>query len=281
MTYKLHSMNKMKSIAILSLVVIVAITTQGNQTGAPTGHAGAPKEGKHECSHCHTGGSPTAKTGWITSNIEANGYTPGKVYTIKAKVTYTGRIKFGFEATPQKANGTISGELIVSDAVETKMAGTGYITHTAKGTTGTDQKEWTFQWKAPAKGMGPAAIYGAFNASNNNQATSGDIIFTSKLAVNESTSVGIDENNFNSYIDIYPNPLKDILNIQYSLNTTSKVDIELLDVQGRVIENLLSETKIAGTHKATFNINTKYPAGLYFVNIKSEKNSLYKKIILQ
>ena len=281
MIYKLQPMIKKKKIVALLFVVTTAIITQANQAGSPTGHAGGPKEGKHECSHCHTGSTVTAKVGWITSDIEANGYTPEKTYTIKASMAYTGRTRFGFEVSPQMANGTLCGQLIVSNATETQLAGAGYITHTANGTKGTGVREWTFQWKAPKKGMGPLTFHGAFNAANNNQAVSGDLIFTSKLAVKENTTVGVDENNFNSYIEIYPNPAKDILNIHYTLNTTGKVEMELLDAQGRMIENLLSETKIAGAYKTTFRIDTKYPAGLYFINIKSDKNSVYKKILLQ
>jgi hypothetical protein len=44
---------------------------------------------------------------------------------------------------------------------------------------------WTFDWIAPQAGSGDVVFYAAFNASNNNNANTGDLIFNSNLSIFE------------------------------------------------------------------------------------------------
>ncbi|MBC7412670.1 MAG: T9SS type A sorting domain-containing protein, partial [Bacteroidia bacterium] len=44
-------------------------------------------------------------------------------------------------------------------------------------------KSWSFDWTAPATNIGSVTFYGAFNGSNNNGSSTGDIIYTTTLVV--------------------------------------------------------------------------------------------------
>lgn len=68
-------------------------------TGAPPEKTGSPGDGS-DCTQCH-GGTAGNATGWITSNIPTDGYTPGQVYQITATNQISGTGKYGFEVSPQ------------------------------------------------------------------------------------------------------------------------------------------------------------------------------------
>ncbi len=177
----------------MALFVFDALNNQGHTTsgGSPAGRTGSPGDGA-TCAgnNCHSG-TATAQTGWITTNIPAQGYVPGSIYTITATATYAGLVKYGFEVACQNASGTALGTLI-NTSTQTQLMGGTYITHTSTGTTGSGSKTWTFSWKAPAAGTGTVTFYGAFNCSNNDGHASGDIIYTSSTSVSEVSISGVD-----------------------------------------------------------------------------------------
>lgn len=123
--------------------------------GAPAGYTGSPGDG-HNCTSCHNG-SATTVSGWITSTIPAEGYTPGTNYTIT--VTLTGTGTKGFEVSPQNASGAVLGTLAAGTG--SKLVGSGqYVTQTSAKTS--NPAVWTFTWTAPAAGTGNVTFYGAF-----------------------------------------------------------------------------------------------------------------------
>ena len=150
--------------AIFCAIAIFSLTVaQSYDYGAPAGYTGSPHDGK-SCVSCHTGSPVTAVSGWITSNIPPTGYTPDSIYTITATATLNGINTFGFEVSPQdSASGTILGTLVVTNSAQTALAGSGYITQTLSGISGTGSKSWSFNWVAPHAGNGTVTFYGAFN----------------------------------------------------------------------------------------------------------------------
>jgi hypothetical protein len=173
----------MKRKLLFSTAIIVTVTlsfistlTVSLPTGAPANVANDPSSGSSNCTNCHAG-TPTAVTGWITSNIPASGYVPGTTYTITGTVTSPGRTIFGFEISPQNPNGTLVGSLVITNATATKIVGTKYVTHTQAGNSGTNTRSWSFNWTAPTTGVGPVTFYGSFLGGNSNGSTSGDLTY--------------------------------------------------------------------------------------------------------
>lgn len=171
------------------LVLLISLFSQNAFTssgGAPAGLTGSPGDGGLTCnfSGCHTGMATTPIAGWITSNVPATGYVPGQTYTITATATQAGCVRFGFQISPQSVSGTYLGTLVVTNSTTTQIVGTKYIEQKAAGTTGsTGFHTWTFDWIAPATGIGTVTFYGSFNCSNNNNGSSGDHIYTSTLDI--------------------------------------------------------------------------------------------------
>jgi len=271
--------------SLLSLVVLMAFGGGGNNvhngSGAPAGHAGDPSGGNKTCntSGCHTGSAVTDMAGVITSDIPTAGYTPGATYTITANFVKAGHTKYGFQASPQNASGTKLGTLANINS-QTQLVGTGgkYVTHTGSGLSGSGSKIWTFSWTAPATGLGPVTFYGAFNATNSNNNTSGDVVFKSTLVVTEAPA-SVQDLRINSFsLSTFPNPAHDNLNIKFILSESSSVEVDLLDIQGQKVSNLFSESGMNGEISRSFDISA-YPQGIYFLRMNVEGNYALQKIV--
>jgi hypothetical protein len=186
------------AIWVFALVLLVQIITSinvvdvhSNNAGANAGYTGSPNEfNSRTCASqnggCHSGGGSTFQQGMITSNVPECGYTPGETYTITLTVSSPGRNEFGFSVSPQLDGGATAGSMIATAG--TQLNGSGrYLTHTAAGTSESspNTRVWTFTWIAPSAGSGNVTFYAAFNATNNNNASSGDLIFNSNLTIFE------------------------------------------------------------------------------------------------
>ena len=85
----------------------------------------------------------------------------------------------------------------------------------------------------------------------------------------ENTVLNNDNYSFFDF-EYYPNPTKDIININSNYNIKS---IQLLDLQGRLLE-----TKLVNETQSSFNI-ANYSNGIYFVKVTSDKGTKTIKII--
>jgi hypothetical protein len=180
------------SVLLVQIITSInVVDVHSNNAGANAGYTGSPNEfNSRTCSSqnggCHTGGGSTFQLGMITSNVPDCGYTPGETYTITLTVSSPGKSEFGFSVSPQLDGGATAGSMIATAG--TQLNGSGrYLTHTAAGTSESspNTRVWTFSWIAPSAGSGNVTFYAAFNASNNNNGSSGDLLFNSNLSIFE------------------------------------------------------------------------------------------------
>jgi hypothetical protein len=73
-------------------------------------------------------------------------------------------------------------------------------------------------------------------------------------------------------ITIYPNPVKDIVNINIKNNSTIKT-IELYDIQGRLLQ-----TQLVNNISSELNLSSR-ANGIYFIKINTDKGSKVEKLI--
>ena len=242
-----------------------------NSGGSPGGRSNSPMDASN-CSSCHTDFSVISEE-WISTNIPISGYIPGDTYTITASGNHSGAVKFGFELTAEDGSNKV-GTFAITDATETKLANSNSsVTHTSDGNTASGgAKTWTFDWTAPVTGTGNITFYGAFNAADGSGDTSGDVIYTSALAVNEDLSVSIKEINSN-LISIAPNPSNNII----TLNSVELIQsIKMYDISGKQIlnfSNLHTNSKIIDL--------TGFSNGIYIIRIKGEKFNISEKLLIK
>ncbi len=68
---------------------------------------------------------------------------------------------------------------------------------------------------------------------------------------------------------VFPNPFNSATQIAYALTKPGRVAITVVDVQGRVVQNVMSEFRAAGTHSLRLAA-ANWPAGIYFVRVQVE-----------
>lgn len=77
----------------------------------------------------------------------------------------------------------------------------------------------------------------------------------------------------------YPNPFNPATNIRFSLAEASFVSLRVFDLQGRLVETLISKTLTAGDHAVTFDAKD-LASGTYLYRLESPKGVQTNKMVL-
>jgi hypothetical protein len=253
---------------LLSLMIIpsVLILYSWSPGGSPGGKSGSPGDGGATCTDCH-GGTATEQVGWITTNIPAEGFTPGETYIITATGTQDGVSKFGFELTAENSDGDKLGGLTITDADRTRFTNSdNAVTHTAAGNVPDgNMNSWSMEWTAPDEDIGSVSFYAAFNASMGSNVYN---IYTSSLDVSQSTT-GVADDLLAARINVYPNPASDQLNI----DLPEGAELRIIDMVGH-------ELMVNRDTRTTERIDLSgLKEGIYFVQILHEGAQATKRII--
>jgi len=88
----------------------------------------------------------------------------------------------------------------------------------------------------------------------------------------------INPNEFTLYQN-YPNPFNPITNIQFTLQKSEQVKIEIYNMLGQKMETLLNKKKSAGSHKIKFKAKD-LPSGIYLYRITAGEFYEMNKMIL-
>ncbi|HPR59586.1 MAG TPA: T9SS type A sorting domain-containing protein [Prolixibacteraceae bacterium] len=93
---------------------------------------------------------------------------------------------------------------------------------------------------------------------------------------NNSNSI---QNHKQLHIKVYPNPVKNEATIQYRLEQSQKVNIQLFDLSGKLITNIDSGHKPQGTNLLIFNTSHLH-SGIYLLKISTQKHVMQQRIIV-
>jgi len=77
---------------------------------------------------------------------------------------------------------------------------------------------------------------------------------------------------------IYPNPFNPSTVIKFNIPEKQNININVYNMQGKLISKLYSGTKNAGVHHITWNASS-YSSGIYFVHMTNEKKLSIQKCI--
>jgi hypothetical protein len=252
-----------------------------NNSGAPAGRTGSPGDGA-SCgtSTCHnTSATPQLGSLVITSNVPFGGYISGNTYTITVTSGHTTFSKFGFQVSPQAANGALMGSLAITNGTQTQLVGSGkYVTHKSTGTAGTNMgfgftKQWQFNWTPPAPGSGAVTFYGSSILSNSNNNSNGDSLVLSNLVIQEDVTNGIATSSSSfATAHIFPNPATDLVYIAIP-NSYENKKITLINIEGKtVLQSTLNE-RINKLDISTLS------SGIYFIQIENKNTTELIKFV--
>lgn len=254
-----------------------------NSSGSPAGRTGSPGDNGATCTTCHAGTASPSGTQVISSNIPASGYIAGQTYTITATVSQSGINEFGFQISPQNTSGALMGTIINTSPSQTQILNSKYITHTSGGIAGSsNSKTWSFDWIAPAAGSGPVTFYGAFNYSNNNGTTSGDVIRTNTLTVQENTTTNLVEFAQNGFsAAIYPNPVRQEAALVLNSMEGGTAQYIIYNTTGQRISSSEQFTVQAGNTVLSIDEMGALPPGIYKVVVMMGDKMMVKNIVKQ
>jgi len=94
--------------------------------------------------------------------------------------------------------------------------------------------------------------------------------------------VGIKSENYPENFNLkqnYPNPFNNSTIIYYQIYETDNVSLNLYDISGHLIEELINETKPSGNYQLRFS-SDELASGLYLYRLESEGKTIVKKMML-
>ena len=93
-----------------------------------------------------------------------------------------------------------------------------------------------------------------------------------------SITTGVDE-ILDSRLLVYPNPVNDILNIDFTFKNNQSVELKIVNILGEVMYfEKVNQIELSYSNKFDFS---KFSKGLYFIKLKLDKNVITQKVILQ
>ncbi len=95
--------------------------------------------------------------------------------------------------------------------------------------------------------------------------------------MNDIDDIGIEAEDISSYLELFPNPVSEILNINLFANEQQPVKIELFDIQGKLMGSH-EEYAHKGQNVFYLDMNGK-TAGMYFIRISTSKGIYNDKIL--
>lgn len=155
----------------------------------------------------------------------------------------------------------------------------------AVGTTpgATDVVNWTDNWfNDTATVTGLSLIDGQtyyFSVKAENGAGLQSAVYTSNGQTVQ-LALGVNEQNAENNISVYPNPLTSNSTIRYQLAESAEVTISLLDVLGKEIILYQNANVAAGKHEIAFS-SSALASGIYFIKMRTDKEIKTLKVIVK
>ena len=77
----------------------------------------------------------------------------------------------------------------------------------------------------------------------------------------------------------YPNPFNPSTKIKFEINKSGDIVLNVYDVTGKIVSEIVNEYLTAGTYEVTFDGNN-LPSGVYFYQLRAGEFTDTKKLIL-
>jgi len=77
----------------------------------------------------------------------------------------------------------------------------------------------------------------------------------------------------------YPNPFNPSTRIRFALPQSVDVSLDVYDLTGRLVANLLDGTQAAGTYSITVN-STQWTSGVYFYKLTAGDQQVTRRMVL-
>ncbi|MCJ8288321.1 MAG: hypothetical protein HRT58_03240 [Crocinitomicaceae bacterium] len=250
--------------------------------GGQSGLTGAP--GEANCTQCHSGttqdGSTQNSVLFLSGTTPVTEYTPGDTYTVTLSLA-SSPAKSGFSATALDATDTKAGTLIgagVGGTQNFSASGRDYVSHTLTSNT---SAQWAFSWIAPATDVGIVTFYFASNETNDNGATSGDVIYLSEHTIGAASGAGIEETSNEAKFTAGYNATSNKLVLDFNSFAVGDMNLNLVDMSGRSVFTYDLGTADLGSNKETIVLPSDLNDGMYVVHFFVGNKAMSANILVK
>ncbi len=249
--------------------------------GGQSGLTGAP--GDQNCTQCHLGttqvGASQNVVAFLSGLTPVAGYVPGDTYNVTLELASLPS-KSGFSATSLDANDIKAGTMIgvgVGGTQNFSSGGRDYVSHTATSNT---LGQWFFSWVAPATNVGDVTFYFASNETNDNGATSGDVIYLSEHVFSPA-GAGIEETSNQTKFTAGYNGSTNKLVVNFDYLSSGDMNLNLVDMNGRSVFTYgLGQSEI-GSNKETIVLPSDLNDGMYVVHFFVGNKAMSANILVK
>lgn len=105
----------------------------------------------------------------------------------------------------------------------------------------------------------------------------GNNLYIDDVQVLSTTSVNDVQNSLN-YVNIFPNPVEDMLNIDFFLNKESNVNVKVYDITGKLVASNDLSLLSVGKHQIKFD-SSNWTSGMYFTVVSTDNGVITNKVI--
>lgn len=254
---------------VLILLLFVSFLLYGFATGID---GLTLKTSTNGCS-CH---SPTASTSVIVFLTGPDSVVIGTTVNYTVEISEANKTGAGVDIAARIGSlGVVTPSLHLSN---------GELVHNSNITMTNHAVVLTFSYTAPGT-LTTDTIFATGLATNSNNQSNGDIwnwatnkriIVRSPLGI---TPISGQIPSDYTLAQNYPNPFNPSTNISFSLPKSSFTKLEVIDLGGKVVDNLVNETLEAGAYRINWNAGS-LASGIYFYKIEADGFSESRKMIL-
>lgn len=273
-----------------TLIIAIAFITQASvlwSAQPPSGYTGAGPAGLGggpTCVDCHSSFALNSGGGSVSLVGFPGYYIAGQTYNISVKITHgaNDRRRWGFAMKAVNSNGqqvgtfgTTNPNIIVSGDE---------ITHNSAPVTSLSGS-YTFAnitWTAPASPTAAdqtVTFYFSGNAANNSLDNTGDYIYNSNQTITLAVTGINDPQEDASRLKILSNPVREQLNIMYTVRSAEQLQFSIIDLEGREIYRINKGKMPAGTYQSSFDLS-KFSNGLYFLKMQAGDQIFSRKLFI-
>ncbi|HRH64706.1 MAG TPA: M43 family zinc metalloprotease [Bacteroidia bacterium] len=133
------------------------------------------------------------------------------------------------------------------------------------------------QWRQETANLNPFALKPNVRFMFENTSDRGNNTYIDSIFIT-GTFVGLDEvDEIELGFALYPNPSAGKTTVQFLLNQAQKVQLDVVDITGRLVSSLANDDLNAGLHEYTISIQN---PGIYFVDLVSGGKRHVRKLII-
>jgi hypothetical protein len=103
------------------------------------------------------------------------------------------------------------------------------------------------------------------------------VISTARISVTPARAM-MPSDKLLSNVQVYPNPVNDVLNVKYTVAREAFVNVKVMDVLGNDVLTLQSQRVEVGEQSINYNVNGRLNRGFYFLRINVGTESVNKRI---